>query len=451
MKLTFLGAAGTVTGSKHLLDCDGTRILFDCGLFQGLKKLRQRNWSPFPVDVGSIDAIVLTHAHIDHSGYLPVLVREGYSGPIYCTEATADLAAILLPDSGRIHEEDAKYANRKGFSRHAPAKPLCTEADARRTLQLLERVPFDRPFPIGGAEVRFRRAGHILGAASAAIELGGQRLLFSGDVGRQHDLLLEPPEPPMEADWIVMESTYGDRLHDTSDPLAALELVVERAIAKRGTLIIPSFAVGRAQAMLYCLYRLFQDYGTPKVPVFVDSPMSTSVTRIYRRNKFDHKLSSSECTAAFGIAQFVSSVGESKKLSANKKCKVIISASGMVTAGRVLHHLKAFLGDAANTVLLPSYQAPGTRGAALAAGADALKIHGRYFAVKAEVEKIDLFSAHADQEGLLTWLGQAPAPPRRIFLVHGEPQAADTLRVKIGERFGHEVHVPDHLETVELS
>jgi metallo-beta-lactamase family protein len=451
MKITFLGAAGTVTGSKFLVDSQGTRILVDCGLFQGVKKVRERNWKQFPIEVSSIDAIVLTHAHIDHTGYLGALVALGYSGPIYCTESTADLAAILLPDSGRIQEEDAKYANKKGFSRHSPAEPLYTESDARQALQLLHQVPFDQTFDIGGAEIHFRRAGHILGAANVVVTVGGRKLLFSGDIGRQDDLLLEPPDPPSEADWLVMESTYGDRLHGDGDPVAALEGIVERALRKGGTLLIPSFAVGRAQAMLYCLYRLFKDFGTPQVPVFVDSPMATSVTRVYRRHKHDHKLSSSECSDAFGIAQFVSSVAESKKLSASKRTKVIISASGMATAGRVLHHLKAFVGDPANTVLLPSYQAPGTRGAALEGGADSIKIHGRHFGVRAEVEKVDLYSAHADQEELLTWLGQARSAPRQIFLVHGEPVPADTMRQKISERFGHDVYVPDYLEEVELS
>jgi metallo-beta-lactamase family protein len=451
MKVTFLGAAGTVTGSKFLLESRDSRFLVDCGLFQGIKKVRQRNWSDFPIDIASIDAIVLTHAHIDHTGYLPVLTARGYSKPIYCTDATADLAAILLPDAGRIQEEDAKFANREGFSRHKPAKPLYTESDARRTLELLQPVPFAAPFEIGGATLHFRHAGHILGAANVVVSLDDRRVLFSGDIGRQNDLLLEAPMPPAEADWLVMESTYGDRLHGDQDPIAALEEVVERAIRKQGTLLIPSFAVGRAQAMLYCLYRLFKDHGTPRVPVYVDSPMATSVTRIYRRHHRDHKLSASDCAEAFGIAQFVSSPGESKKLSADRKCKIIISASGMATAGRVLHHLKAFVGDPANTILLPGYMAPGTRGASLAAGADSIKIHGRYFAVKAAVEKMDLFSAHADQQELLTWLGQAETAPRQVFLVHGEPQAADALRQKIEERFHYEVYVPDHLERVELS
>jgi metallo-beta-lactamase family protein len=449
--ITFLGAAGTVTGSKFLLESNGARILIDAGLFQGVKQVRRRNWRQLSIDVESIDAIVLTHAHIDHTGYLPVLVRGGYSGPIYCTEATADLAAILLPDSGRIQEEDAKFANKKGFSRHRPAEPLYTESNARQVLKQLHQVPFDKEFAVADAEIRFRRAGHILGAASIHLAVGGRRILFSGDIGRQHDLLLDPPEPPCAADWLIMESTYGDRLHDDRDPVEALQAIVDRAIRKRGTLLIPSFAVGRAQAMLYCLYRLFEDRRTPRIPVFVDSPMATSVTRVYRRHKHDHKLSSSEVKAAFAIAQFVSSVGESKKLSASRECKVIISASGMATAGRVLHHLKAFLGDAANTVLLPSFQAPGTRGAALAGGTDSVKIHGRHFGVKAEVEQLDLYSAHADQEELLAWLGQSPSTPRKISLVHGEPVAADVLRQKIQERFGHRVHVPDYLEAVELS
>lgn len=451
MKLTFLGAAGTVTGSRFLVDHGDTRLLVDCGLFQGVKQLRERNWKPFPVPQESIDAVIVTHAHIDHTGYLPALVRDGYAGPIYCTRATADLAAIMLPDSARIQEEDARFANKMGYSRHEPAQPLYVEADARAALRLLAPVAFDTAFSVGPAELRYRRAGHILGAAAVTLAVGGLRLCFSGDVGRQHDLLHEAPAPPDPADWIVMESTYGDRLHGDGDPIATLGTIVERTLRKKGTLIIPSFAVGRAQAMLYALYRLFRDHDVPQVPVFVDSPMATSVTRIYRRHKHDHKLSSSECAAALGFAQFVSTPGESKKLSANQESKIIISASGMATGGRVLHHLKAFVGDPRTTVLLPGYQAPGTRGAALAAGADSIKIHGRHYGVRAEVEQVDLYSAHADQKGLLTWLGQAPAPPRQVFLVHGDPVPADTLRQKIEDRFGHSVHVAEPMEAIELS
>jgi metallo-beta-lactamase family protein len=267
-----------VTGSKFLLDHDGARLLLDCGLFQGVKRIRQRNWKVFPEPQGSIDAVILTHAHIDHTGYLPALVRDGFEGPVYCTRATADLAAILLPDSARIQEEDARFANKEGYSRHRPAEPLYTEADARAALKLLVPVAFDEPFSIAGAEVRYRRAGHILGAANVRLEVGGRSLCFSGDVGRQHDLLHEAPSPPSGADWLVMESTYGDRLHPEGDPVATLGRILERTIRKQGTLLIPSFAVGRAQAMLYCLYRLFTDRKVPQVPVFVDSPMATSVT-----------------------------------------------------------------------------------------------------------------------------------------------------------------------------
>lgn len=450
MKLTFLGAAGTVTGSRFLLDY-GTRVLVDCGLFQGVKQIRQRNWKAFPVPQSSIDAVVLTHAHIDHTGYLPALVRDGFAGKVYCTRATADLAAIMLPDSARIQEEDARFANKMGYSRHHPAEPLYTERDARAALDRLVPMPFDEPFTVGEAELRYRRAGHILGAASVEIAVAGHRVGFSGDVGRQVDLLHEAPAPPPALDWLVMESTYGDRCHADGDPIGALGAIVERTLRKQGTLLVPSFAVGRAQAMLYCLHRLFEDGALPRVPVFVDSPMATSVTRIYRRHRYDHKLNSEECAAAFGMAQFVSTPGESKKLSANREPKVVISASGMATAGRVLHHLKAFVGDARNTVLLPGYQAPGTRGASLAAGADSIKIHGSHYGVRAEVEQLDLYSAHADRDELLTWLGQAATPPRRVFLVHGEPLPADALRQEIEERFDLDVQVPDYLETFELS
>ncbi len=450
MKLSFFGAAGCVTGSKFLLEKGGRRVLFDCGLFQGIKKIRERNWQPLPFDPASLDAIVLTHAHLDHTGYLPVLVRDGYQGPILCTPATAALAEILLADSGRIQEEDAKFANKRGHSRHKPAKPLYTEADARNAIALLETREFDTPFEAGGLELTYRRAGHILGAATVTASVGGVRVLFSGDLGRNSDLLHDPPTPAGDADWIVMESTYGDRVRRRQDPIAALAPVVERALRKRGTLLIPSFAVGRAQTMLYCLYRLFSEGTVPQMPVYVDSPMATDVTRVYRRYERDHKLDREETAKALGLAQFVASPKESKRLSASNRPKVIISASGMATAGRVLHHLKAFVGHARNTVLLPSFQAPGTRGAALAGGADSIKIHGRHYGVRAEVEQVDLFSAHADREELLEWLAPAPESVRRVFLVHGEPEPADELRREIEERQERNVYVPDYRESVEL-
>lgn len=446
MEITFLGAAGTVTGSKFVVRHGATRLLVDCGLFQGVKKLRQRNWEPLPQELAELDAVVLTHAHIDHTGYLPVLVRAGYGGPIYCTPATSDLASILLPDSGHIQEEDAKFANREGFSRHSPALPLYTESDARRALELLHPVAIGESIEVGGLRFELQLAGHILGATGATIRADGASLHFSGDLGRYEDPVVYPPEPPPAVDRVVMESTYGDRRHPHRDPLAALEAPVLRALERRGVVVIPSFAVGRAQAMLLCLWRLLRQGRVPEVPVHLDSPMATSVTRLYRRYHRLHRLTAKEAEAALGLATFVSTAGESKKLSASKGPRIIISASGMATAGRVLHHLKAFAPDPANAVILPSYQAPGTRGASLAAGAETVKIHGRYVPVRAEVTQLDLFSAHADRDDLLRWIGGAPEPPREVILVHGEPESADSLRRGL-EEAGYSAHVAEHRET----
>lgn len=450
MRLTFLGAAGTVTGSRFLLEERGRRLLVDCGLFQGVKVLRQRNWRPLPVDPASIAAVALTHAHIDHSGYLPVLVRDGFDGPVYCTPATADLLGILLPDSARIQEEDARLANREGYSRHHPALPLYTEEDARAVLDRLEPVDFGEPFQAGPFRGSLLAAGHILGAAGVTVEADAGRVHFSGDLGRPEDLLLPAPEPPPAVDWLVMESTYGDREHADGDPFAVLRPIVRRTLERGGVLLIPSFAVARAQTMLYCIWRLLEDGAVPRVPVFLDSPMATSATEIYRRHHDLHLLDEATTAAAFGVADYVSSVSQSKAVSASRGPQIVISSSGMATGGRVLHHLKAFAPDAANTILLPGFQAPGTRGAALAAGAPSVKIHGSYVPVRAEVVQVDLFSAHADRDDLLAWLAARRGDPRRIFLVHGEADAADALRRRIDEDLGLPVEAADHLETVEL-
>jgi len=401
LKLEFLGGAGTVTGSKFLVTAGNTRVLVDCGLYQGLKQLRLRNWSPPPVSPASLDAVVLTHAHIDHSGYLPALVNQGFRGPVYCSSATRDLCAILLPDSGHLQEEDARYANRRKFSKHHPALPLYTEEDAARVLPQLEPVPFGERLEIGALGVRLQRAGHILGAASALLEEGKRSVLFSGDLGRDDDLLMHPPELPGRPDWIVAESTYGDRSHGDADPVAVVAEVLARTNARGGTLLIPSFAVGRAQALLFCLHRIFEADATARVPVFVNSPMATDVTELYQRHIDDHRLGAGECAAMCGVATYTRSVDESRKLTALRGRMVVISASGMATGGRVLHHLKALAPDAHNTILLPGFQAAGTRGDAMARGAASVKIHGEQVPVRADVVPIDVFSAHADQEMVL--------------------------------------------------
>lgn len=451
MRLTFLGAAGTVTGSKYLLEHGGRQVLVDCGLFQGLKQLRLRNWDRFALPASEIDAVVLTHAHIDHSGYLPALARQGFKGPVYCTGSTRELAGLLLPDAGHLQEEDALYANRHGFSRHHPALPLYTEEDGRRALRLLQPRGWDEPFEaVPGLTLRFSAAGHILGAASVQVRWDGGTALFSGDLGREHDLLMRPPQPPAAADYVVMESTYGDRQHEAEDPATVLADTINRTCARGGIVVVPAFAVGRAQALLYLVSVLKQERRIPDLPVFLNSPMAADVTEIYHRHRDEHRLDAAQCQRMCRAARVVNTVEESRKLNDLRFPAVIISASGMATGGRVVHHLKAFAPDRRNTVLLAGYQAAGTRGAALAAGAKEIKIHGGWVPVRAEVVSLGSMSAHADRDELLHWLGRLPRPPRRVFLTHGEPVAADSLRQRIEERHGWPCTVAEHLQAVDL-
>lgn len=450
MKLTFLGATGTVTGSKYLLEAEGERILVDCGIYQGVKQLRLRNWKPLPVEPGSIGAVLLTHAHIDHSGFLPALVRDGFEGAAFCTPPTLDLCRILLPDSGRLHEEDAGYANRKGFSKHRVALPLYTEVDAENAIEALSARPFDTWNETGPFRFRFRPAGHILGAASIEVEHRGRRVLFSGDLGRSEDLLMHPPVSPENPDWVVIESTYGDRLHAKADPFEQLATVLTKTLDRGGILLIPSFAVGRAQTLLYCLHEIFRRGLARRVPVFVNSPMATDVTELFRRSSDYHRLTPDLCDAVCDVAHYARSPEESKELSASRKPAVIISASGMASGGRVLHHLRALASEARHTILFPGFQAPGTRGDALVHGAKTIKIHGSHVPVRAEVLQLDIFSAHADQSGLLAWLGACKAAPRQVFVTHGEAVAADTLRREIQDSLAWPALVPEYEQTVDL-
>jgi metallo-beta-lactamase family protein len=436
MRITFLGAAGTVTGSRFLVEADGTRVLVDCGLFQGLKSLRLKNRDPLGVDPASLDAVLLTHAHLDHSGWLPVLVRDGFAGPIYCTPPTADLAEILLADSGRLQEEDARYANKKGYSRHKPAEPLYTEAQAAAVTPRFQACELDDTFSVGSLRVRYQRAGHILGAASILIEASGRSVFFSGDLGRPHDLVMWPPDPPPAADMIVMESTYGDREHKDTDVLAALADAVGDTVRDGGVAMIPAFAVGRSQLILYVLWRLRQDGRLPSVPTFLNSPMAIEVSEVFRRFDEYHRLTELETNAALSSATFTRKVEESKELNRRRGPMVLVAGAGMLTGGRILHHLKAFGADPMNAVLLVGYQAPGTRGAALIAGDPQLKIHGRYWPMRAQVHRLDALSGHADRSELLDWLGAAAVPPEKVMLVHGEPQSADALRRGIADRHG---------------
>jgi len=451
MRITFLGAAGTVTGSKYLLEHGGKCVLVDCGLFQGLKQLRLRNWDAFPVPADKIDAVVLTHAHIDHSGYLPALARQGFRGPVFCTDATRDLCALLLPDSGHLQEEDALYANRKGFSKHNPALPLYTEADARKTLRLFRPQDFGIEFePVEGLRVRFSLAGHILGAASVHVRWDSGSILFSGDLGRDEDLVMRPPGPPPTADYVVMESTYGDRLHEQEDPATAFAEVIKRTAARGGVVIVPAFAVGRAQSLMYMVAILKREGRIPDLPVFLNSPMAADTTELYHQHRANHRLTADQCREMCTAAKVVNSVEESRKLNDMRYPAVIISASGMATGGRVVHHLKAMAPNHRNTILLAGYQAAGTRGAALASGAKEIKIHGAYVPVRAEVVSLGSLSAHADRGELLRWVGRMPKAPKRVFITHGEPVAADSLRLAIEEQHRWACTVPEQMQEVGL-
>lgn len=451
LTLTSYGAAGTVTGSRHLLESSGRRLLIDCGLFQGLKTLREKNWSPFPVDPSSIGAVVLTHAHLDHSGYLPRLVREGFKGKIICTPATADLCELLLVDSAKIQESDAAFANRHGFSRHAPALPLYTRNDVEHVLRKLTPVRFGKTTDLGhGAHLTFRRAGHILGAATVDIRWADRTVVFSGDLGRYDDPLTPDPEPVDAADFLVVESTYGDRLHAATDPGDALLEVIGRTAARGGTVIIPAFAVGRAQQLLYHLWRLKRDGLLPLIPVFLDSPMAIDASLLFENHPEDHRLPKGVYEQVCKVATYVRHVEQSIAVTASPVPKIIVSASGMATGGRVLHHIKALGPDPRNTILFAGFQAAGTRGARLVAGEREVKIHGQRIPIRAEVANLSMLSAHADAGELMRWMGGFRSPPSRTFVVHGEPPASTALARRIGENLGWHARTSVEGETYRL-
>jgi len=450
MKITFIGATQTVTGSKFLLEKEGYRLLLDCGLFQGLKKLRLRNRADFPVKESSIDSIVLTHAHLDHSGFIPRLIKKGFKGSIYATHATKDLCQILLPDSGFLQEEEARYAAKKGFSRHEKPEPLYTEEEAQESLQYFQTREFHAPFQLGPFEVTYLKAGHILGAASVLIKTKTHTILFSGDLGRQNDLVMQAPERACVADVVVMESTYGGRLHSQLDPRVAFRDYLEWVIEKKGVFLIPSFAVGRAQTVLFCLYDVFKNHPELRMPVYVNSPMATNVTELFEKYGELHKLDQKTTREVLATAHYVRSVEESIALNKKSGPHAIISASGMLTGGRVLHHLKSLAPGPENLILLPGFQAPGTRGQAIVAGATETKIHGEYVPVRARIAHLDMLSAHADQGDLLWWLSGCSKKPKRIFLVHGEEASMDALRLLIKDRVGIEPEIPEKLDSFEL-
>ena len=479
--LTFLGAARTVTGSKYLVESNGARIMVDAGLFQGLKELRLRNWADFPVKPSTIEAIVLTHAHLDHCGYLPRLVSQGFRGRIFCTQGTQELCKIVLPDAGRIQEEDAEQANRHNYSKHKPALPLYTEADAFRTLSLLQPVGYDRPMPVAsGIEVEFANAGHLLGSSYVRMKIDGRTIVFGGDLGRYGRPVLPDPTTATAADYLLVESTYGDRVHEQDDNGVRLEQIVSETAQRGGKLIIPAFAIGRVEELLYWLKRLEAEKRIPVLPVFVDSPMAAAALARYserlqeldpdmqpemRDDKAPHDEAAPNppavrrtramqerdvcafCTERFRV---IGSADESKQLTASAMPAIVISASGMAEGGRVLHHLKAALPNPQNTVLFAGYQGAGTRGRRLVDGEKTVKIHGAWVPVAARIERIDSMSAHADSNEIMRWLGGFTSPPKRTFIVHGEPIPQDTLGARIQKELGWATHAPQQGERVEL-
>ena len=457
--LTFLGAARTVTGSKYLLQADGRHILVDCGQFQGLKELRHRNWAAFPIHPAALDAVLLTHAHIDHSGLLPRLVANGFHGRIFCTSGTAALCSLVLPDAGRLQEEDARFANRQRFSRHTPALPLFTEADALATLKRLEIVSYDTPIEfVPGWTAEFTNAGHLLGSAYIRVSrtTGGRRLLFGGDLGRYSRPVLPDPMPAPDADVLLLESTYGDRVHPDADDATALEQLIEETAARGGRVIVPAFAVGRAEEVLYWIKRLEDSGRLTPLPVYLDSPMAVEALAFYARHEIeldsDVRSGTGEISA-FSPKRFraISSARDSRDAVASHGPAIVIAASGMATGGRVLHHLSACLPDARNTVLFVGFQAPGTRGRLLVDGGKAVKIHGELVPVAATIARLDSMSAHADSSEIVRWLGTFHRPPERTYLVHGEPVAQNALKNTIERTFGWSVHVPAYGERVEVS
>lgn len=449
MKITFLGAADTVTGSRFLLEHDGQRVLVECGLFQGGPEAPARNREEIPFSPQTLDAVLVTHAHIDHSGFLPALVANGYQGSIYATPATAELCGILLPDSARLQNENFSYLERHGLSTLGH-EPLYSEEDADKTLELFQPRSLQKPFPVcPGITAQFLPAGHILGAASLYLQIGDRTICFSGDLGRPVDPIMRPAEPFAGADYLLVESTYGTRLHPAADPALALERMVNETANRGGTVVIPAFAVGRAQSILHLLARATNAGRIPDIPAFLDSPMAINATKLFCRYPDAHRLNSDECERMCGRARYTRQVQDSKQIFSHAGPKIIIAASGMATGGRVLHHLKHYLPDPRNTLLIVGYQAPGTPGAKLQAGTKELRILDRSVIVEAQVVTIDGLSAHADQAELTAWLKDA-APPRQTFVVHGEAAARQGFAEHITRTLGWTTNCPEKGQTVEL-
>jgi metallo-beta-lactamase family protein len=447
VKLYFLGAAGTVTGSRYLLDNGKTRLLVDCGLFQGHKNLRLRNWEEPPFNPRAIDAVLLTHAHLDHAGQLPLLAKRGFRGKIHCSEETAELCKLLLRDSAHLQEEEAEYANRHRLGKHAPALPLYDSNDVALALQLFQPVPDGQLLQLApNIAARWIPNGHILGSCAIGCSIDGIKLVFSGDLGRAHDIIMKAPQPVTEADYLVVESTYGNRTHLPADPAQQLQEIIGAAVERGGSVLLPAFAVGRAQTMLYLIHQLMQQKRIPHMPVYLDSPMSTSATQLYRRFAHEMQIDADDCEAMIAMTRFVDTPDASRRINSERWPKIVISASGMATGGRVLHHLKNMAPDARNAIVFCGYQAGGTRGATLVGGAATVRIHGEDVPVRAPVFNLDTLSAHADCNEIIGWLRNFKAAPVRTFITHGEPDAADAMRLKIERELKWACHVPQYLD-----
>jgi metallo-beta-lactamase family protein len=453
LNLTFLGAAGTVTGSKHLLSMGSKKILVDCGLFQGVKEQRLLNWRPFPLDVKEIDAVVLTHAHLDHTGYLPLLVKQGFRGPIYCSEPTAELTKLVLLDAAKLQEEDADHANREGYSKHKPALPLYRMTDAEAIFPLLETLLAEQWHSIlsGKAKLKLTHSGHILGSTFVEIETEGRSLFFTGDLGRAHPVTLRPRAAPRETDYLVVESTYGDRCHPKASPEESLARILNETLERGGQVLIPTFAIGRTQDILHLITTLKGSHRIPDVPVYLDSPMAEKATAIFDRFANWHRLSSPDLKQLSMTFQTVATPNHSMALCQSNEPAIVLAGSGMLTGGRIKRHLVARLPHEKNTVILVGYQAAGTLGRFLKEGAVEAKIFGKYIPVRARIAEISSLSAHADQHEILDWIGSFSKLPTQIFIVHGEANASEGLRVRIFDRFGITPHIAKFDETIELT
>lgn len=451
MKIHFLGAAGTVTGSKFLVETNETSILIDCGLFQGVKMLRDLNREPLAYNPENIDYVLLTHGHLDHCGWLPKLVNDGFAGKIFCTSPTKEIARLIMYDSAKIQEEEAERANKEKYSKHEPAIPLYTVEDVNKVIPLFRVVEPDLEIKIADdIYFSFFYASHILGACSISLQINNETLVFSGDVGQDDDVLLFPPVKPKKADYVFIESTYGNRLHPNNDPLFDLELLINNTFQKKGNVVIPSFAVERVQTVMYLLWQLKKQNRIPEIPYIIDTPMGISVLQVFQQNGKWHKLTNAECEEMCGMFTLISDYKDTIEVIYDKQPKVIIAASGMITGGRVLSYLERYISKPENSVLLVGYQAEGTRGRKLLEGAKELKMYGKYYDVQASIFLIEGLSAHGDQNDLLNWLGDLTEKPKKIFLIHGENIASDELRIKIQEKYNYNCVVPYLGQVIEF-